>query len=129
MKSFGTSLLLARSRRGLSQASVARRAGVDPSYLAAIERGRRRVPRPETVTRLADSLGLTAGERAKVEYIAAVQRMWEVHRPSWMRNRRIELALELVGLIANHDEAELRLLRGLSQTLTAEREAREEAAM
>jgi DNA-binding XRE family transcriptional regulator len=46
-----------RERRGLTQAALAERAGMDRSYLSGIERGRHNVPL-DTVCRLAWALGM-----------------------------------------------------------------------
>lgn len=46
-----------RLRRGLTQETLAERAGMDRSYLSAIERGRNNVPL-DTICRLAWALGM-----------------------------------------------------------------------
>jgi len=50
-----TQLRTARTRRQLTQAAVAERVGIHPSYLGSIERGRRNVPL-DTLCRLAWAL-------------------------------------------------------------------------
>jgi len=55
----GRSLISARSRRGLSQKAVARRAGVDASYLSRIESGKVQ-PTVRTVWKIAGALGVSA---------------------------------------------------------------------
>lgn len=54
-----------RITAGLSQEALAERAGVSADAIAALERGRRRSPRPLTVRLLADALELTGDERAR----------------------------------------------------------------
>jgi transcriptional regulator with XRE-family HTH domain len=125
----GTALLLERTRRRLAQAEVARRAGLDPSYLAAVERGRRRVPQPATIGRISAALGLNSAEKARISYLAAIQRMIESGNKASEPCRRAELAREVVAELATRDEWELRQLRALCREMNAARAAREGVAM
>jgi len=47
-----------RRARGLSQAELAEASGVERSHLAKIERGEVEEPRPDTLRRLAEALGV-----------------------------------------------------------------------
>ncbi|MDX6238254.1 MAG: hypothetical protein QOG10_3069 [Kribbellaceae bacterium] len=60
--------LLRRHRRdaGLSQEGLAELAGLSVDAIAALERGRRRAPRPHTLRLLTDALRLGAAERAQL---------------------------------------------------------------
>jgi len=60
-----------RVNAGLSQEALAERAGLSVSGVAALERGRRTAPRPDTVALLADALTLDADERAALIAAAA----------------------------------------------------------
>lgn len=60
--SFGQVLREYRHRAGLSQVSLARRAGLDPSYLSRLEGSPSITPRADTLTRLARALGLEPQE-------------------------------------------------------------------
>lgn len=64
--------LLKRYRRaaGLTQAELAERAGLSANNVSALERGARLTPRKDTITLLADALGLTSAERASFEAAA-----------------------------------------------------------
>jgi predicted ATPase/DNA-binding XRE family transcriptional regulator len=64
--------LLKRYRRatGLTQADLAERAGLSANNVSALERGVSRTPRKDTITLLADALGLTPAERATFEAAA-----------------------------------------------------------
>jgi tetratricopeptide (TPR) repeat protein/transcriptional regulator with XRE-family HTH domain len=64
--------LLKRQRlaSGLTQAELAARAGLSPEAISALERGVNRSPRRDTVTLLADALGLQGQERAQLEAAA-----------------------------------------------------------
>ncbi|AYY13489.1 XRE family transcriptional regulator [Actinobacteria bacterium YIM 96077] len=61
---FGELLRQHRFAAGLSQEELARRAGLSGDAIAALERGRRRTPRPLTVRLLAEALALPDHERA-----------------------------------------------------------------
>ena len=61
---FGDLLRSFRNRAGLTQESLAERAGLSPDAIGLIERGARRHPQRHTVQRLAGALGLAATERA-----------------------------------------------------------------
>ncbi len=60
--SFGQVLKELRLGRGLSQAAVAARAGVDRSYVNRLEAGERAAPGPAAVEALAEALQLTDAE-------------------------------------------------------------------
>jgi predicted ATPase/transcriptional regulator with XRE-family HTH domain len=68
---FGIHLRRLRIDAGLSQEALAERAGLSADAVAALERGRRRTPRPETLRRLTEALGADAAERAFLARAAA----------------------------------------------------------
>src|SRR5262245_12153941 len=72
--SFGTLLRDFRRAAGLTQTELAERAGISWRGLADLERGARRTPRRDTLSRLAAALGLAGEERAALEAAA--------HRPA-----------------------------------------------
>ena len=57
----GTRILQARNQRNLSQTELARRTGLAASYLSRIE-NRRIDPRPKTLRKIAEALGLPIAE-------------------------------------------------------------------
>jgi predicted ATPase/DNA-binding XRE family transcriptional regulator len=63
---FGLLLREFRVAAGLSQEALAQRAGLSVDAVAALERGRRTRPRAFTVGVLADALGLSGSERARL---------------------------------------------------------------
>ncbi|HEV2237285.1 MAG TPA: helix-turn-helix domain-containing protein [Ktedonobacterales bacterium] len=63
---FGGLLRHYRLRAGLTQEDLASRAGLSPRGISDLERGLRREPRPSTLTLLAEALGLSDGERARL---------------------------------------------------------------
>ncbi|MFI9327730.1 BTAD domain-containing putative transcriptional regulator [Kitasatospora sp. NPDC052868] len=68
---FGPRLQSFRSRAGLSQEAAATRAGISTRALRDIEHGRVRQPRPRTLQRLGEALGLSGCELA--DLLAAVR--------------------------------------------------------
>jgi DNA-binding NarL/FixJ family response regulator/DNA-binding XRE family transcriptional regulator len=72
--SFGQRLRQLRMRAGLSQAALAERAGLAAAAVAALERGVRRSPYPQTLGALADALRLTPDERAALADAATAAR-------------------------------------------------------
>ena len=68
---FGDVLRRLRLEAGLSQEALAERAGISVDAVAALERGRRRRPRPDTFGRIAGALGLRDVERVLLARAAA----------------------------------------------------------
>ena len=64
--SFGEYLRHYRERAGMTQEELAAQAGVTAKAISALERAQRRSPYPQTVRALADALGLSQEERAKL---------------------------------------------------------------
>jgi predicted ATPase/DNA-binding XRE family transcriptional regulator len=112
--SFGQQLRRFRLRAGLSQAALAERAGVAAAAVAALERGLRRTPYPQTLGALADALGLSPEDRA--DFAAAGTRP---ARPggqaSMLRERAAEHAAQLPAWLTSlvGRDAELATVRSL----------------
>ena len=68
--SFGQLLREIRLAAGLSQEALGERARMSSGGISVLERGARRAPHRETVTLLADALGLAGDQRADFESIA-----------------------------------------------------------
>jgi transcriptional regulator with XRE-family HTH domain len=58
---FGRNLFMARRRAFFSQEALAKAAGLHRTHIGLLEKGRRE-PRLGTILRLADALGIEAGE-------------------------------------------------------------------
>jgi predicted ATPase/transcriptional regulator with XRE-family HTH domain len=69
-RSFGELLRRHRLAAGLTLDELAERAGLSANGIGALERGERRAPHRETVSRLAEALQLPPGERAMLEAAA-----------------------------------------------------------
>ena len=72
---FAKQLAGMRRVKNLSQKKVALDAGLDQSYLAGVERGRRPPPRLEILERLCAALGATENERRSLRRSAALTRL------------------------------------------------------
>src|SRR5262249_55455872 len=70
----GTHLRELRLLAGLSQESLAERAGLSAATIAALEEGRRRRPYPNTVAALAHALGLAEADRLTLFQLARSSR-------------------------------------------------------
>ena len=73
-RSFGDLLRRYRVAAGLTQAELAERAGLSRRAIGALETGERLSPHRETITLLADALGLHAAERTQLEDAARPSR-------------------------------------------------------
>lgn len=71
---FGALLRRQRLAAGLSQEALAERAGISGEAVAALERGRRKAPRPETLTLLVAALNPDPDDRAALIAAAMVAR-------------------------------------------------------
>jgi transcriptional regulator with XRE-family HTH domain len=61
-KTLGAYIRAARDQANLSRVQLATAIGVDPSYIARIESGERAKPGADVLQRIADTLGIDAGE-------------------------------------------------------------------
>ncbi len=68
---FSELLRILRERAGLSQEKLAEQAGLSAKAISALERGERRRPYPNTVSALADALGLAGPQRDSFTSAAA----------------------------------------------------------
>jgi transcriptional regulator with XRE-family HTH domain len=66
----GSALRRLRVTACLTQEALAERAGISTDAVAALERGRRRHPRPDTIDRLAHALDLGESDRAELTALA-----------------------------------------------------------
>lgn len=63
METFGAELKRLREAAGLSQSGLAKRVGLNASYINRLESGEREPPRAETVVALAEALGVGGADR------------------------------------------------------------------
>ncbi len=84
MESFGVLLRRHRMAAVLTQERLAERARISATGIAALEAGRRKVPRPSTVALLLDALDLT--DEARAEMIAAAAGVVDTHTATARRS-------------------------------------------
>lgn len=72
-----TLLVTSRRRKGAPQKVLALDAGLNQSYVCALENGRRQVPRPEVLDALCTGLRLDEAERVELKWAAAHDRVLE----------------------------------------------------
>ncbi len=75
---FGECLARLRKRRGHSQKFVAISSGIDASYLAGIEHGRRPPPRQTVLERIFAALCVTPDERHELKSAIAIAKLAKV---------------------------------------------------
>lgn len=79
---FGFLVFHARIRKRLSQKTIAYTAGIDASYLASVERGRRPPPSRQVVEKILAALGMSGAEHAVAIEAAAIDRLVPAIRDS-----------------------------------------------
>jgi len=77
---FGMLIAEIRVQHQLKQKQVAQEAGVDSSYIAALEGGRRNPPPEKTLQRLISALQASVAEQSLIEKSAAICRVSKVIR-------------------------------------------------
>jgi predicted ATPase/DNA-binding XRE family transcriptional regulator len=110
---FGNLLRHYRRSSGLSQEALAERAGLSLDTVRALERGRSGAPRPETLARLVEALGLDAVGRATL-----TDASW----PERSSTARDDREMELVPPQVTEQELDSRLPIVLSSFVGRERE-------
>ena len=75
---FGENLFQLRRKRKKLQKAVAYAAGLDPSYVASLENGRRDPPRREILDKLCDALVATPSEREQLHRAALAAKLKKV---------------------------------------------------
>lgn len=118
IEDFASLLRRHRQAAGLSQEELAEKAGLSSDAIAALERGRRRAPRPLTVRMLAEALSLSEADLA--EFTESLRRSPSGYTPQLQGpplppDALIGRAAELTELTAllGHDSVRLVTLTGL----------------
>lgn len=75
---FGENLFQLRHRCKKLQKTVAYAAGLDPSYVAGLEKGRRDPPRREILDKLCEALAATPAERERLHRAALASKLKKV---------------------------------------------------
>jgi transcriptional regulator with XRE-family HTH domain len=124
---FGKAFKLARLRTNKSQAGVARIAGMDPTYLASIENGRRTPPKGKKLASLLSSLGVSEAESKRLELLACLDLIiHEGEKNIREPNDPVSRVVALLNKIPEMGEAELRFLLITSEALAKQATSRRE---
>lgn len=114
-----------RKRKELRQNEVAVACGIDPSYLAGMEGGRRGAPKRELVEKLVAALALDAreaGELRRLAYVSSLERHFRVFGPSDWSDSLNEIVLDVTSLPTQKLSALRVFLEALNGTLKSEEE-------
>lgn len=114
---FSSLLAHSRLKKRLLQKQVALAADVHPSYLAGIECGRRPAPKTEVLSRILDSLQLTAKEREKLEEAAAWDQLTTVLSRSESRLRGVSLLRKMTTVLPDSSDMQIAALETLVQAM------------
>jgi transcriptional regulator with XRE-family HTH domain len=121
---FSEYLCLLRKRKELRQNAVAIASGIDPSYLAALEGGRRSPPNRELLDRIVSALGLDelqAQTLRRLAYSDSLERHFKSFGPSdWPESLQ-----DIVPQIAALPDGQLAALRLFVQALNGATRDRE----
>lgn len=116
----GDVLFEMRRRRRLLQKTLAADAGIEASYLAGLERGRRRAPSHRVLERLLKALGATSAEREEVRHAIAVGRL-ERELCDGPLAENSELIVRIADLLPDLDARSVQMLEILADLLTCTR--------
>lgn len=105
MNLLGKMLVELRALRKLSSKELALRAGVDPSYITALEKGRRTKPSADVVQRLALALNLSAVQTAALQNAAIKTALLDAFNALDYRTSIVDLAEQLL-LVGDDLEAQ-----------------------
>lgn len=108
-----------RVARRLARKTVAAEAGIDVSYLAALERGSRNPPSPEKLEKILNCLGAQGKEREYLQAAALFSRVTNQDlqdAPAYLRD-----AVEIVKAIQQLTAPDIQLAKMLVQAIITNR--------
>lgn len=121
---FGSLIFQARIRKRISQKSVALTAGIDASYLASVERGRRPPPRKKIARKVLAALALSPADEAIALEAAALDRLMPAIQDAEQDIRGAATLASLCNALPHLNEEKLSVLSVLIDTL-ADRQEKE----
>jgi transcriptional regulator with XRE-family HTH domain len=119
---FGSLIAQARLRKRIPQKLVALAAGIDPSYLAAVERGRRPPPKSELVNKVLAALQLSAPDRVTFIEAAALDRLMPAIQALEQDVRGAGTLERLCSALPYLTEAQLEALGALIDAISTRRD-------
>lgn len=114
---FGTAFNVARIRQKKRQGEMARLAGIDASYLASVECGRRKAPGLDIIDKLLPALGLEDAQQKNLRALAVIDRMLDVIEGRHADDVLIGRIEKLLRQVADFDEMEWNSLEWSASTL------------
>jgi transcriptional regulator with XRE-family HTH domain len=127
MTQFGDRLFLLRRKRRLLQKQVALEAGIDPSYLGGLERGRRDAPAVAVFDRLTRALAATDEEREWLRHALAVARLERLVSDGPYAIAGADLLVRIAEQLPSLNSRQLQLLEAFVEMLAAARSGKEDA--
>jgi len=115
---FGSAFTVTRVRMQKRQGEVARLAGIDASYLASIECGRRKAPNREVVDKLLPTLDVDEPLRKKLRSLAVIDRMLDVLEGQASDELTVTRLNKLLRQVADFNEGEWNSLECALAALT-----------
>lgn len=103
---FGSAFNVTRIRMHKRQGEIARLAGIDASYLASIECGRRKAPNRDVVDKLLPTLNVDEPLRKKLRSLAVIDRMLDVVEGQAADDLTITRLNKLLRQVADFNEGE-----------------------
>ena len=103
---FGSAFNVTRIRMHKRQGEIARLAGIDASYLASIECGRRKAPNRDVVDKLLPTLNVDEPLRKKLRSLAVIDRMLDVVEGQAADDLTITRLNKLLCQVAEFNEGE-----------------------
>jgi predicted transcriptional regulator len=115
--SFPECLLELRKTHGLSQKALALAAGMDQSYVAALEKGRRPPPRERQIFRLAEALSASPMETAQLLKARAISNM--ARSGAQISQPQAPALTHLISIAAGMTPSEVGVLDQIAQALSS----------
>jgi transcriptional regulator with XRE-family HTH domain len=103
---FGRAFNVARIHMDKRQGEIARLAGIDASYLASVECGRRKAPNRDVVDKLLPTLNADEPLRTKLRSLAVIDRMLDVVDGQAADELTTSRLSKLLRQVANFNEGE-----------------------
>ncbi len=110
---FGLYLAALRRKRRLRQKQVAAASNLDPSYVAALENGRRVPPREDVMTKLFEALNLSEAEKEELHRTAVLSEIGRTMLQHADELEGINTALTVLEISAHLSHEELKAVETL----------------
>ena len=104
---FGNAISVARARANRKQAEVARLVGIDASYLAGIETGRRKVPSAKLVNAILTTFKVSAKQRNRLTRFSVFDRLLDVLEAHSEEDKQTSAIRELLTRIAKLNDRQI----------------------